>query len=290
MTRRYALFGHPVAHSLSAAMHNAAFKRLGLDAHYELWDVPPEELAQRLQDAKQDLAGFNITVPHKQAVFNAADDVHDVGKQVGAINTVKVQDGRFRGRNTDVYGLQRACADERFAIEGAQVLVLGSGGAARASVVAAARARASSIFVAARDLGKAKLLSNELRPLFAGACSIEACALSEVDVFQNSSLVLQATSATLQKAGATNEKAESFAAELPLDALPAHACVMDLVYRPFTTTVMARAEARGLRTANGLGMLLHQGAAAFEWWTGEVAPVDFMREVLLSAAQDSAEC
>lgn len=132
MTRRFALLGHPVSHSLSPALHAAAYQQLGLDARYELWDVSPEDLPSALARAKRELDGFNVTVPHKAAVFASASDIHEVGQQVGAINTVKVQGDRLRGRNTDVFGVQRACSDEGFVIEGGETLVLGSGGAARA--------------------------------------------------------------------------------------------------------------------------------------------------------------
>ncbi len=283
MTLRFALLGHPVSHSLSPTMHNAAFQHLGLGARYELWDVKSEELPAALERAARELTGFNVTVPHKAAVFERVGDMHDVATQVGAINTVKVSQGRLRGRNTDVFGIQRACADERFELEGAHVLVLGNGGAARAAVVAAARARASQVTIAARNLEKAKLLGDEMRAHFGAQCGIEAAELADASVYEPASLVLQATSATLEKpSGDTPDpsSAEAFATTVPLDALPDYACLMDLVYKPTQTTLMKRASERGLRTANGIGMLLHQGAAAFEWWTGELAPVDLMREVL----------
>lgn len=288
MTRRFALLGHPVSHSLSPALHAAAYQQLGLDARYELWDVSPEDLPSALARAKRELDGFNVTVPHKAAVFASASDIHEVGQQVGAINTVKVQGDRLRGRNTDVFGVQRACSDEGFVIEGGETLVLGSGGAARACVVAAARGRATRVTVAARDLAKAKRLANEMHALFGKQCPIEACALGDAAVFARASLVLQATSATLASAdpdAAHTDAAQAFADALALDALPDHAAVMDLVYKPLETTVMQAARARGLKVAGGLGMLLHQGAAAFEWWTGELAPIDVMRSQLYAAAR-----
>lgn len=273
----YGILGWPVAHSRSPAMHEAGFRALGIDAAYVPFPVAPERLAEAVHGLRAlGVAGANVTLPHKQAVMAHLDAVEPEAQAIGAVNTILREGDRLIGANTDAPGLVRALVEAGFEPSGARVVVVGAGGAARAAVVGLAQAGAASVAIAARRLDRAQLLADDLGEV-AGRSSLEAVELtSSRQVLSSADLLVQATSATLDG----GPDAEAFARALPLDALPAHAVVNDLVYRPRRTAVLTAASARGLGTVDGLGMLLHQGVIAFERWTGRSAPVDVMREAL----------
>jgi shikimate dehydrogenase len=278
MTAIYGVFGWPVAHSRSPAMHNAAFAELGLDARYVPFAIPPARLAQAIEAVRAlDVAGLNVTLPHKSAVMPLLDAVEPSARAIAAVNTIARDGDRLIGSNTDAEGLARALRSEKVTLVGAQVVIVGAGGAARAALVGLAQAGAARITLAARRVDAASTLIRELAPHVPG-CALAACDLGPAleSACTGASLFVQATSATL----ATDPGAAQFAAALPIAALPASAVVTDLVYKPLVTAVLARAQARGLRTVDGLGMLLHQGALAFERWTGRSAPLTAMRRGL----------
>jgi shikimate dehydrogenase len=188
--------------------------------------------------------------------------------------------GQLCGDNTDADGLCAALHEAGATLQGARAVVLGAGGAARASVVGLARAGASRVTIAARRATEAQDLAKALEP-HVGRTRLDTVALERDALgraFVGAGVLVQATSATLDD----NPAAGELAALLPLDALPADALVTDLVYKPLETTVLAAARGRGLRTLDGLGMLLHQGALSLERWTGRKAPVAEMRAALLS--------
>lgn len=279
MTDVYGIFGWPVGHSRSPAMHNAAFAALGLDAVYVPFAVQPDKLADAVRAVRAlGLRGVNVTLPHKTHVMALLDQVESDACAIGAVNTLYLDGERLCGTNTDAEGLARALREGGVALTDARVTVLGAGGAARASVVGLARAGARTITVAARRLGEAQALVASLAPHLTSttlsACAHEPAALHAA--FAHTDLLVQATSATLD-GGPT---ADAFAASLPLPALPSSAVVTDLVYRPLQTAVLGRAQAQKLKTVDGLGMLLHQGALAFERWTGKPAPIAVMRRAL----------
>ncbi|MGB5809731.1 MAG: shikimate dehydrogenase [Polyangiales bacterium] len=273
---RLGIFGYPVAHSKSPEMHGAAAQAVGIQLEYERFEVAPEQLAQAVADKhRAGIDGYNVTVPHKQAVMEMLDDVAHSARTIGAVNTVLHADGRYVGHNTDALGLVRALVDAQVPLEDARVVVLGAGGAARAAVVGLAEAGASEIAVLARRPEQSEALADSL--VEALDCVVEGAALSDAQWhFDSASLVVQATSATL----GTNPRAAEFSAMLPIDALPDDAAVIDMVYKPLETTVLRAARARGLKGVDGLGMLLHQGAIAFEMWTGQRPPLDVMRRAL----------
>jgi shikimate dehydrogenase len=278
MTRVFGVFGWPVAHSRSPAMHNAAFAALGLDAVYVPFAVPPDKLARAIEAvATLDVAGVNVTLPHKSAIMPLLAQVEPVAQAIGAVNTVVRDGARLIGTNTDAEGLARALREAGVELSGARVVVLGAGGAARASVVGLAQAGAARIEVSARRADQAAALVAELAAHTPG-CALHAGDMGPAlrDALASASLLVQATSATLgESAGA-----RAFSDALPLDALSRSAVVCDLVYKPLETTLLARARGLGLRGVDGLGMLLHQGALAFERWTGRPAPVAVMRKAL----------
>ena len=279
MVTLYGILGSPVAHSRSPAMHNAAFRALGIDATYVAFEVAPARLADAVRGlAALGVGGVNVTVPHKEHVIDLLDEVSDAARAIGAVNTVVQRDGRLLGHNTDAPGLVRSLEDAKVPLRDARVVVLGAGGAARASVVGLARAGARQIVVAARRIEQAEALTERLSAgcpdTRLSVCAMAHDALSQA--FKEATLLVQSTSATL----AGQPGADAFAARLPWHALAPDARVVDLVYKPRETSVLQAARQRGLATVDGLGMLLHQGTRAFELWTGRPAPVSDMRAAL----------
>lgn len=275
----YGIFGFPVAHSRSPAMHNRAFEALALDARYVPFAVAPEQLADAVRGVRAlGIRGLSITLPHKTAIMPWLDEIDPVARAIGAVNTVIRVGDQLRATNTDAEGLTRALTEAGATLTGSRATVLGAGGAARASVVGLARAGAARIQVAARERERAEVLVNDLRASLPGV-ALAACDLADTSlrsVFAETDLLVQATSATLEGSPA----AQRFTDGLPLDLLPATALVTDLVYKPLETSLLRAAAGRGLTTLDGLGMLLHQGALAFELWTGRPAPLGPMRAAL----------
>jgi shikimate dehydrogenase len=266
-TRVTGIIGWPVAHSLSPAMHNAAFGALGLDWAYVAFPVAPERVREAIRGlAAAGVAGLNVTIPHKQAVLDDCSAVSDAVAAIGAANTL-VPDGAggWRAENTDAAGFLRAL-DEAAPLEldGASALVIGAGGAARA-VVFALRQRGARVRVANRTRANAAALGDPIE--FSRPALEEAAA--------QSALVVNCTSLGLHDDGVPGV--------LPIDALGPDRVVVDVVYRPGGTAWLGAAEARGARCVDGLGMLLHQGAAAFAQWTGQEPPIGVMRDALMLA-------
>ncbi|MEY4510173.1 MAG: hypothetical protein RLZZ450_2295 [Pseudomonadota bacterium] len=281
MTATYGILGWPVEHSRSPAMHASAFRARGLEAHYVCFPVHPDDVAEAVRGLKAlGVRGANVTVPHKETVIRYLDSVTPEARAIGAVNTIVREVDRLVGHNTDAPGLARSLDDAGVELDGARVLVLGAGGASRASVVGLAGRNASRIAVAARRLDQAEQLVRELEPVCPRTV-LTAIAMTRDELaeeLRETSLLVQSTSATL----ASSPDSAGFAASLAIELMPAHATVVDLVYRPLVTTVLARAHERGLRVVDGLGMLLHQGALAFELWTHMPAPLEVMRAALQS--------
>jgi shikimate dehydrogenase len=281
MTDVYGIIGHPVGHSRSPAMHNRAFAELGIDAVYVPFTVAPDrlELAVRGFHALA-LRGVNVTLPHKTSIMPLLDRIEPDARAIGAVNTVFLEGNRLCGTNTDAAGLTRALSEAGAQLQGVHATVLGAGGAARACVVGLARGGARSVTVIARRKSQASALVEGLAAV-AQPTLLEARDWHSAELhatFCRTDLLVQATSATLD-GGST---AEEFVRGLPLSALPRHASVVDVVYSPLETTLLRAAGAYGYRTVDGLGMLLHQGALAFEIWTGRSAPIAAMRAALLA--------
>ncbi len=270
------ILGWPVAHSKSPQMHESAARALGIKLRYERFEVAPDDLAGAVRRKHEEaIDGYNLTVPHKEAIMELLDEVAPAALAIGAVNTVVRVDGRYVGHNTDAPGLVRSLEDAGVQLSDARVVVLGAGGAARAAVVGLSNAGADEIAVLSRRPEQSEVLIQSLAAHV--ECTLEAAPLSEASwYFDTATLLVQATSATL----GSNPGALEFAASLPIDALPAEAAVVDMVYEPLRTTVLARAEDHGLSIVDGIGMLLHQGAIAFEMWTGFEPPIDVMRAAL----------
>jgi shikimate dehydrogenase len=273
MTLRVLLLAHPAGHSLSPAMQGAALRACGIDARYLALDVPPRALAEAVAGLRApDVAGANVTIPHKRAVMPWLDGLTDVARAVGAVNTIVRTQRGLLGDNTDGEGFLRALAELGVTPAGLSTVVLGAGGAARAVTLALLQAGAR-VTIHNRTRARAERLATDLA--VHGAPAVAHDGVLEPAV-RSARLLVQATAAGMQGA------AEGVS-PLPEGVLPEEGAVVDLVYRPRETPLLARARAAGLSVQNGLPMLVHQGALAFERWFGRDAPVDVMRR----AAEDA---
>lgn len=265
--RRAGVIGDPVEHSLSPVMHNAAFAALGIDARYEPWSTALADLPARIASLRDaDMLGANVTVPHKQAVMPLLDEVSEIARRIGAVNTIIPQGERLRGDNTDAYGFRRSVELAQSGRGMARAVILGAGGASRGVIVALQEMGVREITIANRTPAKAAALAGEF-----GIANVTWAGVAEA-AFPTADILVNAT--------ALGWHDEMPVPEASLDRLPAGTLVMDLTYRQ--TPLLRAAEARGLRILDGLGMLIHQGARAFELWTGVEAPVDLMREAVLA--------
>ena len=258
---RLVLLGHPVAHSLSPVFHNAALRAAGLALRYAALDVLPEDLPRVLDTLREEGAAGNVTIPHKRAVALACGHVTGVARRTGAVNTFWVEDGMLCGDNTDVAGF--GAAVDRLLGTGPgdpwpkRIALLGAGGAARAVLAAAEMRGGVAVDVHARTPARAAALASEFPCATVGAGSPAA----------DAGLVVNAT-----PIGMSDD-----AHPLPLDAVPRGAAVLDLVYRPGGSAWVRAARARGLVAADGIEMLLEQGALAFARFTGREPDRGVMR-------------
>lgn len=276
----FALLGHPVGHSLSPAMHNAAFKALGLHARYSLVDVVPGDVPRTLDGLRaKKCGGVNVTIPHKEAAYRflaAQHALSDTAKLLHSVNTVVFRpDGSFFGDNTDAPGFLDALKETfRATPRGRRILVLGCGGAGRALALTCAMQGAESILVADVNLAARRRLLLALRQAAPGlpvaGVSLERARVAARDC----DLVIQATPVGMKPGDPSL---------LPPGSFRKGQLVFDLIYHPAVTPLLAAAKSAGARTANGLGMLLHQGVRAFRLWTGRKPPVATMRAALEKA-------
>lgn len=278
---RLAVIGDPVAHSRSPQMHNPALIEAGIDCEYVRIHLQAEEFEDGIQAMKAaGFIGFNVTIPHKEAARWAVDEVSETARHIGVVNTVAIRDGRLYGHNTDGPGLQRAVR-EAFGrdLSDLSVLILGAGGGAgRGAAVQCVMAGCQRLVLANRTVEKATRLSEELRPVFLQEGDEESRLLAipwEKHALETQmakiDLVINATSISMRP--------DDPDALPPLLLRPDH-LVYDMVYAPPRTRLIEHAEAAGARAANGLGMLLWQGALAFEYWFDRDAPVEAMRQGL----------
>jgi len=272
-TRYCAVFGQPVTHSASPAMQNAGIAALGLNWRYLACEVNPDFLREAITGAKRlGFVGVNLTVPHKLLALELVDALDDSARTWGAVNTIRfeVQDGKpiARGFNTDADAITRSVREElSLELRGAKVLLLGAGGAGRVAALKLAAEGVGELHLVNRTEAKAAAVAAEIRERNPGVKVAVGYPASAVD------LLLNATSLGLKSGD-----------PLPFDvakfSLGQARTVYDMIYRPAETPLLQAARAAGCRSANGLGMLLHQGVRALEIWTGQPAPVAVMRRAL----------
>jgi shikimate dehydrogenase len=288
-TRLCAVYGFPIRHSASPAMHNAAFARLGLNWRYLAFEVHPDNLRAAIAGAQaMQFSGLNLTVPHKLLAMQIVDELDESSKTWGAVNTVRFEardaagqwqplrhftesisgEIRTQGFNTDSDGIARALREDLgLKLAGLKVLLIGTGGAGQVAALRLAMENVSELYVTDYVIAKAEAVAAEIRKRYPRVKVAIGFPKGEMD------LLLNATPIGL-KAGDPSPVDEK---QFPLRQARA---VYDMIYKPAETKLLALAKAAGCRTSNGLGMLLHQGAAAFEIWTGKTAPIDVMSRAL----------
>ncbi len=275
-TRVVGVFGYPIEHSRSPAMHNAAFRQLGLPYIYVPFSVHPDQLSTALF-ALQSLGvvGVNLTIPHKEAALGLVRHITREAAEVGAINTIHSTSDGLVGDNTDGFGFYAPLQSLWQPDSNSRAIILGAGGAAR-SVAFKLVSEGVHVTIANRSLDRAQKLADAIQQ--AGYRSVDAIALADRPAvaasIDSSELVVNST-----RVGMYPEIGEI--PEIPIDALRSGQMVYDLIYNPIQTRLLHEAESRGCRTLNGAKMLVYQGAAAFERWTGVWPPVDIMEEAVL---------
>jgi shikimate dehydrogenase len=290
VTRLCAVYGSPIGHSASPAMHNAAFAALGLNWRYLAFEVDPKNLRAAVEGAKaMNFIGLNLTVPHKLLALGIVDALDDSAKTFGAVNTIRFEarnpagawlplresvgvgkplEIRAHGFNTDAVAIAHTLREDLgLELRGAKVVLLGAGGTGRAVALKLASENVAELSLVNRTQSKAVEIADEIKKRFPTVRVSVGYPKNNVDLLMNT------TSLGLKTDDA-----------LPLDekqfSLHCARTVYDVIYRPAETKLLAAAKAAGCKTANGLGMLLHQGAKAFEIWTDKPAPLDVMRHAL----------
>ena len=277
MPQRLGIIGHPIGHSISPVFQQAALDAIGFDGAYEPWDVDPANVGDFLAGLRSPgTLGINVTLPHKEAVIPFLDEVDDWASAAGAVNTIVNRDGRLTGHNTDGIGFLRALREGAgFEPRGRDVLVLGAGGSARGVVYALARAGTARLFIANRTVERAQRLAGIATD---SGVAAEAMVLSDAPgATREVALIVNCTSVGMIH-GPDDTGSPLSAADIPSTVL-----VNDLVYNPLETPLLREAARAGAATLGGIQMLVYQGAASFEMWTGQDAPVPVMLEAATAA-------
>jgi shikimate dehydrogenase len=283
---RLAVIGDPISHSKSPQMHNPALQACGIDAQYVRVQVPVGQVKEAFElFVKQGFIGVNITIPHKFEALDAVDVVDPLARQLGAVNTLAIRDGRLFGYNTDGPGFLRS-VKEAFGMEvkDLRMLILGAGGGAgRAVAVQSVLTGCRSLTLENRTESKLEPLLAELRSLTKETIELKTCTLEHGNLARRLpgiDLIVNATSVGM--------KAEDLPL-LPAGSLEKRHLVYDMVYRASgPTDLIQQAEAAGAKYADGMCLLLHQGAISFEHWFDRPAPLEAMRAGLMSAVQPCA--
>jgi shikimate dehydrogenase len=274
-TKLCAVIGNPVEHSLSPAMHNRAFQELGLDFVYLAFRVEDVRSAVSGMRALENFRGLSVTIPHKLAIIDHLDEIADVDAQIGSVNTVVNEGGKLRGFGSDGPGARQALVEGGAQVEGQPVLILGSGGAARAIAFDLAhRATPSSLFVLGVIEDELRALVSELREKTAVNATGEILSEDSLEKrIAESRVLIHAT-----PIGMHPREGESL---VPPELLHPELSVMDIVYNPYETRLLEDARARGINTIPGIEMFVNQALFQFEAWTGKSAPKEVMKQVVL---------
>ena len=268
-TKITGLFGYPVEHTLSPAMHNAAFEALGLDYCYVAFPVHPDYLREAVKAIKAlDLCGVNVTIPHKEKVIPFLDEIDKEASYIGAVNTIVNSDGKLKGYNTDGRGFMQSFFENGITSEGKNVLIVGAGGASRAISYYLGK-EVKELYLYDIEKEKAERLVDGLKKIRDNISIVDD--IARIERFH---LLINATPLGLKDED-----------PLPFDTalLRSDQIVCDLIYKK--TRLLKEASKKGCITLNGLGMLLWQGVFAFELWTGQSPPVDIMRDALYKSME-----
>ena len=277
-TKICGLIGDPVEHSMSPAMHNAAFKNRGLDYVYLPFRVAKTRLGEAILGIKAlNIRGLNVTIPHKVSVIPLLDELDPLAEKIGAVNTIINNDGVLKGYNTDAHGFLRAMLEQDIEPDGKSIVMLGAGGASRAiSFILAERGANLVILNRQLELDWAVKLGNSISRTFGR--EVKALELNEQNlapVLRKANILVNTTSVGMSPN--TNET------PIPARLLESDLVVFDIVYNPVKTKLLTEAESAGAKAISGLEMLVRQGALAFEMWTGLTAPLEIMRKATIRA-------
>lgn len=269
-TKILCVIGHPIEHSMSPIMHNAAIQDLGLDYLYVAFDVPPNKLKEALKGLKTlNIKGINVTLPHKENAIKFIDKVDEIAQKIGAINTIKNEDSFLIGRNTDAEGANKALLDAGCEITGKNIVIIGAGGAAKAISYSLA-SDTKKITIINRTEDRAKKLVNELKSRM--GLNIENKKYSEIllrEEIGNADILINATPVGMFPTIDISPVSKKI--------LHGDLFVFDLIYNPLETQLIKDSKEIGCQTLSGLDMLVNQGALAFEWWTNRKPNLELMK-------------
>ena len=271
MKSLYGVIGNPIAHSMSPIMHNDAFRANGIDSHYQPFLVESGNLEKAVESLKVlGIQGFNVTIPHKTAILPMLDEIDPLAKAIGAVNTVVRKEGRFIGYNTDGMGFFRSLRESYpFSLEQRKVLIIGAGGAARAIFYSLAASGMKSIDISNRTAGKGEDIIKEC-PF---SCISKTLTLQQAEQeLEKYDIIVQTTSVGMHP--------ETKNMPLEVRDIKEDAFISDIIYNPLTTKMIQTFRDRGGHGVNGIGMFVHQGALAFELWTGITPDSTRMRKLV----------
>jgi shikimate dehydrogenase len=270
-TRVCGIIGDPIEHTLSPVMHNAAFLEMGLDYVYLPFRVAEKDLHGAIKGLRAlNIAGINVTIPHKVEVMPLLDEVDEMAGYIGAVNTIVNQNGILKGYNTDASGFYRVFTVNKIEIKKKKIVILGAGGAARAVAFILAD-KSAEITILNRSLDAAQAIAQRIFKTLRSEIKIGDLNSKHLQSsLEEADIVVNATSL-----GMSPQLAET---PVPVSLLNERMLVVDIIYNPLQTRLLKEAEKKGARVINGLEMLVQQGAAAFELWTGHKAPIETMRK------------
>ncbi len=277
-----AVLGFPIHHSISPAMHNAALAEMAKthpafsDWQYFRFEVPPDDLPEAIKVLHQHkFRGINLTLPHKIIAFQELDHIDTTAQPIGAINTLCWEPDGYHGFNTDGYGLEHGLREDlQTTLKNTHIILLGAGGAARGAAIECAQRNCASLWIGNRTKAKADALAYEVRALYSSIPITTFEPTTPPDNLPPETILINATSAGLK---------ETDPMPINLEKLRTTPKVYDMIYNPAQTQLLRSASAKGLATANGLSMLVHQGVRSLQIWSQKDVPVQTMREAALAA-------
>ncbi len=274
-TKIYGVIGDPIQHSLSPILHNAAFEVLRLDCAFLAFKVKPEEVGNAIAGMRSlNISGLNVTMPHKSAVIDFLDELDKTAKTIGSVNTITNKEGKLLGSSTDGIGAHNALKENGIDPKGKKVLLLGAGGAAKAIAFTIAQ-EADQLVILNRTAKQATDLANLVKQTINRNVIADAFLPTRIkQEIASSDILINATSVGMNP--------NSGETPIPANLLKPNLAVMDIVYNPLETRLTKDAKATGSKVVGGLEMLVYQGAASFEIWTGVKAPVEIMKKAALT--------
>lgn len=280
-TKICGIIGHPIDHTLSPAMHNAAFRELDLDLIYIAFDVESKNLHESISGIRSlGMHGLNVTIPHKEDVIKFLDEIESEAKKIGSVNTIVNKDSQLVGHNTDGIGAIKALKDNEVDLKEKKILLLGAGGSAK-SIAFALSKFVKKIIILNRTEERAEKLADNLKSMF--DIEIAWDHLSKKAVHKNlmdADILINATSVGMNPESDCLVKSEWLTSRI---------CIFDIVYSPNGTKLIQNAKKIGARAIDGIDMLVYQGAIAFKIWTGREPPIDVMKEAIKKEIENRRE-